>query len=96
MGPVAKTLLILLLSAGAACRAEPEVAGPPPRPADLPPPRDPDVAVQEELDLARRRGTVAGYDAFLARHGDHRLAETARRERAAIAAREAAPPPKNR
>jgi hypothetical protein len=52
----------------------------------LRPPRDPDVAVQEELDAARRAGTVAAYDLFIARHGDHRLAEAARRERATLAA----------
>jgi hypothetical protein len=52
----------------------------------LPLPRDPDIAVREELDAARHAGTVAAYDLFLIRHGDHRLAETARRERAALAA----------
>lgn len=50
-------------------------------------PRDPDVAVREELEAARRAGTVAAYDLFLARNSDHPLAQTARRERAAIAAR---------
>jgi hypothetical protein len=52
----------------------------------LPPPRNPDIAVQEELDAARRAGTRAAYDMFLSRHGDHPLAAVARRERAAILA----------
>jgi len=56
-----------------------------PRSTNLPRPRDPNIAVQEELDAARRAGTLAAYDLFLARQGDHPLAETARRERAAIA-----------
>ena len=53
----------------------------------MPPPRDPDIAVREELDAARRAGTVAAYDLFLRRQGNHPLAAVARRERAAIAAR---------
>jgi len=56
------------------------------RSTELPPPRDGDIAVREELDAARAAGTVAAYDAFLARHPDHRLARSARRERARIAA----------
>ena len=55
------------------------------RSTDLPRPRDGDVAVREELEAARRAGTVAAYDLFLARHGGHRLAGAARRERARIA-----------
>lgn len=51
----------------------------------MPPPRNGDVAVQEELDAARRAGTHAAYDLFLSRHGEHPLAATARRERAALA-----------
>lgn len=50
----------------------------------MPRPRDGDVAVQEELDAARRAGTLAAYDLFLSRQGDHPLAAVARRERAAI------------
>lgn len=59
----------------------------PGRSTDQPRPRDGNVAIQEELDAARRARTLAAYDLFLARHPDHPLAETARRERAAIAAR---------
>jgi hypothetical protein len=57
----------------------------PPRSTDQPLPRDGDIAIQEELDAARRAGTLAAYDLFLARHPDHRLAPAARRERAALA-----------
>lgn len=56
----------------------------PRRSTDLPRPRDPDIAVQEELDAARRARTVAAYDLFIARHGDHPLAAVARRERAEL------------
>ena len=57
------------------------------RSTTLRPPRDGDVAVQEELDAARRAGTIAAYDLFLARHPGHRLEPVARREREAIARR---------
>jgi hypothetical protein len=49
----------------------------------LPPPRAGDAAVTE-LEAARRAGTIAAYDLFLARHPTHRLARTARRERRLI------------
>lgn len=54
---------------------------------ELRPEGDPNRAVQWELDAARRAGTVEAYDLFLARNPDHPLAEAARRERAALAAR---------
>jgi hypothetical protein len=44
----------------------------------LPPPRDPDLAVREEYNLAR--GNRAGLELFLARHPDHPLAAEARKE----------------
>jgi hypothetical protein len=56
----------------------------PRRSTDLPRPRDPEIAVREELDGARRARTVEAYDLFLARHGDHQLASLARRERLAL------------
>jgi hypothetical protein len=56
----------------------------PRRSTELPRPRDPDIAVQEELDAARRAGTVQAYDHFLARHRGHPLAEIAQRERTQI------------
>ena len=60
----------------------------PRRSTDLPRPRDGDVAIREELEAARRAGTIAAYDLFLARHPDHALAETARRERAELRSRQ--------
>jgi hypothetical protein len=84
--PVAIAILALAL-AGAARPREPDMDGPPRRSTDLPRPRDGNVAVQEELDAARRAGSVAAYDLFLARHADHPLAQAARRERARLARR---------
>ncbi|HVQ07441.1 MAG TPA: hypothetical protein VMS43_03305 [Allosphingosinicella sp.] len=57
---------------------------PPARSTEQPLPRDGDVAIQEELESARRAGTPAAYDRFLARHPGHKLTRTARRERAAL------------
>ena len=45
------------------------------------PARDGNIAIQEELDAARRAGTREAYDLFIARHPDHPLAEIARCER---------------
>jgi hypothetical protein len=56
----------------------------PARSTGLPLPRDGDAAVREELDAARRAGTVQAYDLFIARHGGHPLARVARRERASL------------
>jgi len=56
------------------------------RSTELPRPIDGDIPVRGELEAARRAGTRAAYDLFLARHGDHRFAVTARRERAALPA----------
>ena len=50
------------------------------------PARDGTVAIQEELDAARRAGTVAAYDLFLARHPGHPLAAQARQERERLVA----------
>jgi hypothetical protein len=48
------------------------------------PARDGNIAIQEELDAARRAGTAAAYDLFIARHPQHPLAATARAERAKV------------
>ena len=53
--------------------------------AAVPPARDGNIAIRQELCAARKAGTIAAYDLFIARHPDHPLAETARRERAAMA-----------
>lgn len=86
MGRIGAVALIGIALAAAACPEENQVPTRANGSADLPKARDPDIAVQEELDAARRAATLAAYDLFLARHGDHRLAEAARRERAALAA----------
>ena len=65
---------LVLLAAPAAIEARD--AGPDMRRA-----RDGNVAIQEELDTARRAGTVEAYDLFIARHPDHPLAKVAREER---------------
>ena len=45
------------------------------------PARPAHIAVQEELDQARKAGTLEAYDLFLARHPDDALASIARAER---------------
>ena len=55
-----------------------------PRSPGAAPARDGNIAIQEELDAARRAGTRDAYDLFLARHPDHPLARTARQEREAL------------
>ena len=74
---------ILMVTAGTGC-AEEGMTGQDIRSTDLPRARDGDVAVQQELDAARKARTVAAYDLFLERHPRHPLAETARRERQAL------------
>lgn len=48
------------------------------RAPSLPPPRDPSIAVAEEYEIARRKGTAEALELFIARHGDDPLAEKAR------------------
>jgi hypothetical protein len=72
--------------AGAGCAKGHEMKPPANRSTNLPRPRDDTPGVRAELEAARRAGTLAAYDVFLARHGDHALAATARRERARLAA----------
>ena len=76
---------LILLWLGAAAAPPPlgaaDMSPPARRSPDLAPPRDPDIAVREELEAARRAGTVAAYDLFIARQSGHPLAEVARQER---------------
>ena len=46
--------------------------------------RDGDIAIREEFDAARRAGTAAAWDLFIARHPGHPLIAAARAERAAL------------
>ncbi len=82
---LAAAALFSLALAGAGCPKGHEVRTPPTRSTVLPLPRDGNIAIQEELDAARRAGTLEAYDLFLARHRGHPLAETARRERERLA-----------
>jgi hypothetical protein len=43
--------------------------------------RSGDIAIQEELEAARKAGTVEAYDLFIARHPNHPLAQAAHSER---------------
>ena len=47
----------------------------------MPRARDGNIAIQEELDAARKAATVEAYDLFIARHPNHPLARIAREER---------------
>lgn len=76
--------IVLVGLTGAACPKESDVSAADIRSGDQPRPRDGNVAIAEELETARRAGTAAAYDLFIARHPDHPLARVARRERAAI------------
>jgi len=49
-----------------------------------PPARDPQLAVEEEYQLARQRGTAQALELFMARHPDSPLAEKARADLAAM------------
>jgi hypothetical protein len=42
--------------------------------------RDGDIAIAQEMEAARKAGTVAAYELFLARHPRHELAGEARAE----------------
>jgi hypothetical protein len=52
----------------------------PQRSRTMPLPRDPELAVREEYDLAKGRGTAEAFELFIARHPDHALVAEARRE----------------
>lgn len=64
--------------------AAPSPANGPGGPVDLRRARDGNIAIQEELEAARRAATVEAYDLFIARHPGHPLAEVARGERACL------------
>jgi len=50
------------------------------------PARDGNVAIEEEFCSARKAGTLAALDLFIARHPGHPLIEPAKKERAKLAA----------
>jgi hypothetical protein len=75
---------LILLCAAAAALSSGGSAMNSSRTPGIAPARDGNIAIEEELCAARKAGTVAAYDLFLARHPGHRLAEQAKRERAEI------------
>jgi hypothetical protein len=72
-------ILLTLLAAGDLAMAQS------PRSPIAAPARDGNIAIQEELDAARRAATREAYDLFIARHPDHPLATTAKQERERLA-----------
>ena len=46
----------------------------------IPPARDGNIAIQEELEAARKAQSVRAYELFIERHSDHPLSEMARQE----------------
>ena len=78
--------LVLVAAAASACAPAPNAPEGNAMPTSIPP-RDGNIAIQQELDAARRAGTLEAYDLFIARHPEHPLAETARRERRQIGER---------
>jgi hypothetical protein len=59
-------------------KANADESGKPVRAPTVPPARDPSIAVAEEYEIARRKGTAEALELFIARHGDDPLAEKAR------------------
>lgn len=50
--------------------------------------RDPQIAIQEEYDLAVKRGTVEAIDLFIARHPDNPLTGLAQKRRLELIAKD--------
>lgn len=61
-------------------KAKADEAAKAPRAPVMPPYRDPSIAVAEEYEAARSKGTAEALELFIARHGDDPLAEKARTE----------------
>ena len=79
-----KVLIGLAAATAATMSMEATTPDTPPSAKEIAPARDGNVAIQEELDAARRAGTVAAYDLFIARHPGHALEPVARSERARL------------
>ncbi|HEV2864890.1 MAG TPA: hypothetical protein VGX37_00085 [Allosphingosinicella sp.] len=50
--------------------------------------RDGNIAIAEELEGARKAGTIEAYDLFIARHPEHPLVQIARAERERLVQRQ--------
>ena len=79
-----KILMGLAAASAATMSMEATTPDTPPSAKEIAPARDGNVAIQEELDAARRAGTIAAYDLFIARHPGHALEPVAREERARL------------
>jgi len=55
------------------------------------PARDGNIAIEEELCSARKGGSVAAYNLFIARHPDHPLTPVAVKERESLKLRKTSP-----
>lgn len=55
---------------------------------NMPLPRDPDVAVREEFEMAERSNTPEGWQRFIRRHSGHTLAQAAEKRLKAIQQRQ--------
>ncbi len=73
--PASRPAFVLGLLLGLVAMSAPPSAGGPAAPA-----RPGDVAIEQELEAARRAGTAAAYELFIARHPGHPLEAVARRE----------------
>ena len=78
--------LVIGMAAALAASTSMETTTPdtPPSAKEIAPARDGNIAIQEELDAARKARTVAAYDLFIARHPGHPLEPVARAERARL------------
>ncbi len=79
-----KLLIGLAAATAAAMSMEATTPDTPPSANEIAPARDGNIAIQEELDAARKARTVAAYDLFIARHPGHPLEPVARAERARL------------
>ena len=80
-----KLISILAMTAAAACGSGRDMTSSDEwRASQDAPARDGNVAIAQELDAARKAGTAAAYDLFIARHPGHPLEAVARRELAEL------------
>lgn len=84
-GELARLILTVAIAGTAACGGAMTPTG---KQDEIIRARDGNIAIQQELDAARKAATLEAYDLFIARHRQHPLAEVARRERAELAARQ--------
>ncbi|HEX8400746.1 MAG TPA: hypothetical protein VF628_03490 [Allosphingosinicella sp.] len=81
---MSRALLIAALPMLSAQTGAPVQRGMPVSKEQAIPARDGNIAIQEEYCAARKAGTAAAYDLFIARHPQHPLAAQARADRAQL------------